>query len=76
MRAKLGLEFPTLMDADLSVAASYGVRRPKGDLPHPTAVVIDPQGVVRYVRVDENYAKRPQPDELLEALRAIAEPAG
>lgn len=76
MRGKLGLEFPTLIDPGLDVAASFGVRKEKGDLPHPTAVVIDPGGIVQYIRVDENYARRPKPEELLQALKAPAGESG
>ena len=72
MRSKKGLEFPTLMDPELSVARSFGVLNEKNtDVPHPTALVIDKEGQVAYFRVDENYAKRPKPEELLEALRGL-----
>ncbi len=70
MRAKKGLEFPTLMDPQLEVTRRYGIKKPGADLPHPTAVVIDAGGTATYVRVDENYAKRPKTEELLEAVKA------
>jgi len=70
MRAKHGLEFPTLMDPDLAVVRRYGILNEKSPkVPHPTALVIDQAGTVTYLRVDENYAERPDPDELLDALR-------
>lgn len=69
MRGKLGLELPTLMDPDLSVAADYGIRRDKGDLPHPATLVIDPKGKVTYLRVDEGIVERPEPEEVLEAVK-------
>jgi peroxiredoxin len=71
MREKHGLTFPTLMDPDLAVVRSYGILNEKSsEVPHPTALVIDQSGKVTYVRVDENYAERPEPDELLDALHA------
>ena len=78
MREKEGLEFPTLMDPDLAVVRSYGVLNEKSPkVPHPTALVIDMSGKITYLRVDEDYSKRPAPEELLEALgdgKATAEP--
>jgi len=37
-------------------------------VPHPTTVIIDRQGVIRYLRVDVDYKVRPTVDELLKAL--------
>ena len=63
------VNLPILMDPDNRVSISYGLlneENPK--VPHPTAVVIDIDGVIRYVRVDENYKVRPPVEELLEAV--------
>lgn len=60
------------MDPDLAAIRAYGVLNEKaGNIPHPTAVVIGKDGVVRYVRVDVDYKVRPAPEELLAALRAL-----
>ncbi len=40
-------------------------------VPHPTAVIVDAEGVVRYVRQDVDYTKRPSADELLAAVADI-----
>ena len=69
MRAKNALTFPTLMDPELGVAGEYGLLRDEGNLPHPTALVVSPEGEVLYLRVDEDFSKRPDPTELIEALR-------
>lgn len=75
MRQKLGLEFPTLMDPDLALTRSFGLLNEKsGKVPHPAAVIIDTEGKVRFVRVDEDYRLRPEPEELLGALEGIASP--
>lgn len=72
LAADQGLEFPVLVDADLAATRAYGVlNEDAGTLPHPTAVVIDADGVVRYVRVDVDYKVRPSPDELVAALMAL-----
>lgn len=40
-------------------------------LPIPARYLIDRDGVVRYVRADPDYTQRPEPEETLEALRAL-----
>jgi peroxiredoxin len=71
-----GLEFPILPDPGAETIRAYGVLNEKhGSIAHPTALVIDSQGVVRFARVDENYRKRPEPEQLLDALRSLPEAA-
>lgn len=71
MRDKLGLAFPVLVDKDGAAAKAYGVwNEHSGKVPHPAAVIVDREGTVRYVRVDEDYKVRPEPDELIEVLQA------
>jgi len=41
-------------------------------LPMPARFVIAPDGVIRYAEVNPDYTKRPEPEELLPALRAAA----
>ena len=54
----------------------YGLRNPQhppsyGVVPHPAALVIDRDGVVRYIRVDVDYKARPATAELVEAVRGL-----
>ena len=42
-------------------------------VPHPTTVIIDKEGVVRYMRVDTDYKVRPSVAELLEALDQLGQ---
>ena len=53
--------------------ASYGIVNPdpRTKIPHPTALVIDQDGVVRYRRIDIDYVKRPSPAELIEAIEGM-----
>jgi len=67
-----GLTFPVLYDDGSAVIRRYGVLNERtGVLPHPTALVIDRQGIVRYARTDEDYRIRPPASDLLAALRAL-----
>ncbi len=68
-RDREGLEFPILLDTDNAVAISYGLLNESNPVvPHPTAIVIDSEGIIRYLRVDEDYRARPSTEELLDAL--------
>lgn len=72
MRKELGLEFPTLMDPDLQLTRDFGLLNEKNPtVPHPAAVLIDKGGIVQYVRVDEDFRIRPEPEELLEAIGGL-----
>jgi len=66
-----GISFPLLSDATLSVVRAYGIHNARQDLAHPTTVVIDRRGVVRYIREDIDFRVRPSADEVLAAARAI-----
>ena len=52
--------------------SSWGLVNPaKANVPHPTAVIVDAEGTIRYFRQDVDYKNRPSVDELLEALVEI-----
>jgi peroxiredoxin len=73
MREKSGIRFPMLMDPDLATIKRYGILNEKeGNIPHPTALIIDREGIVRYRRLDADYTVRPSNDELLKALQGLA----
>ncbi|TDI32608.1 MAG: redoxin domain-containing protein [Acidobacteria bacterium] len=73
MRASMGLEFPLLRDPDLSTIRSYGIlNQESGKIPHPTTVVVDVDGVARYVRVDRDYKRRPALEEVFAAIGNLA----
>lgn len=71
LRSSEGLEMPFLLDPDAMTIKRYGVfnEEDRRVIPHPTALLIDKEGMVRFVRVDEDYKQRPAVEELLEALR-------
>ncbi len=74
MREKSGFEFPLLMDSDLETIKAYGIlNQDNGKIPHPAAVVVDREGKVTYLRVDEDYKVRPPTSsELIPALEEAA----
>lgn len=71
---RLGYRF--VSDADLAVTRRYGLLHagagPNGtDVPRPATVVLDRDGVVRWFSVSRNYQVRPDPDDVLRAVRAL-----
>jgi peroxiredoxin len=74
---RLGYQF--LADGDLAVTRRYGLVHSRGgpegqDVPRPTTVVLDRQGVVRWLSIARNYQVRPDPAEVLGAVRALEAP--
>jgi len=68
----VSLTYLNLMDPGSTTIKRYGIlNEAQGEIPHPTAIVIDKLGMIRFIRVDEDYKKRPTNEELLEAIRRI-----
>jgi len=77
--AKHGLDAIMLSDPKAKVIDQFGIRNqgihsglPGGAkvLPIPTTVLVDAQGIVRWVDQSENYQRRSDPDYVLTAIRA------
>jgi len=69
---KENLEIPILVEADLQATKAFGILNEKNPVvPHPTVLVIDKEGIIRFFHLDENYRHRPAPETILEALREI-----
>ena len=71
---RLGYRF--LTDRDLTVTRRYGLVHAGGgangeDVPRPATVVLDRDGVVRWFSVSRNFQVRPDPNEVLRAVRAL-----
>ena len=71
---RLGYRFVT--DGDLAVTRRYGLVHAGGgpdggDVPRPATVVLDRDGVVRWFSVTRNYQVRPDPDDVLRAVRSL-----
>ncbi len=71
--ASEGIETPMIYDPDATTIKAYGVYNEASErvISHPTAVIVDREGIVRYVRVDEDYQVRPSIEELLAALAGM-----
>jgi peroxiredoxin len=72
----LRLGFRLLADPDLAVTRRYGLVHADGggdgkDVPRPATVVLDRDGVVRWVSITRNVQVRPDPDDVRRALRAL-----
>jgi len=64
------ITFPLLSDADLAVTQRYGILNDaRSNMAYPTTLVIDRAGIVRYVRVDVDFTKRPSAADLLAILK-------
>jgi peroxiredoxin len=63
-----------LSDSGHKVIDLYGILNPNSrGLPHPATYIIDKRGVVRWKFVEVDYTKRPNNEQVLEALKAINE---
>ena len=72
----LHLGYRFVADRDLAVTRRYGLVHARGgsegqDVPRPATVVLDRDGVVRWFSVSSNYQVRPDPGDVLRAVRAL-----
>jgi peroxiredoxin len=69
-----GLSFPILSDPDLQAVTAYGLRHAGGhdgqDIALSASVLLDRDGIVRWVHVTPNLRVRPTADEVLAAIDA------
>ena len=67
-----GYTFPVLSDATLEVTQKYGVlNETRPILAHPTTMIIDRSGKLRYKRVDVDFVERPSAKELLDVVKTL-----
>jgi peroxiredoxin len=67
-----GIEYTLLSDGDHVAIKAWGIVNPKNPkVPHPTAIVVDGEGVVRYLRQDVDYKKRPSASEILDSIDSL-----
>ena len=78
-RTKHGLRATMLPDPDLTITDVYNLRNPKSfapkpgviiPLPIPTTILVDAEGVVRWIDQSEDYMVRSEPSRVREAIRA------
>ncbi len=65
-------DFPFLSDPGHRVIDRYGLLNPDNPrmIPHPTTLVIDRQGIVRWKFTEIDYKVRPTNAQIIEAVRA------
>lgn len=73
MRESEGLGFEILLDPDAETIRAWGLLNETSDrgIPHPTVVIVDREGIVRYALTDSNYRVRPPSADLVERLRHL-----
>ena len=72
----LRLHYRFVADPDLAVTRRYGLIHRGGgpggsDVPRPATVLLDRDGVVRWVSLSDNYQVRPDPRDVARAVRAL-----
>jgi peroxiredoxin len=66
----LRITFPLASDRDLIVMKAYEVYN-KDRIPHPTTIIIDKAGVIRFREMHENYKERTNVENILAALKQL-----
>jgi peroxiredoxin len=71
------LDYTLLSDAGHRVIDRYGIfnaeAAPDREIPHPTTLVIDRDGIVRWKMTEVDYRVRPTNEDILRELRALAQ---
>jgi peroxiredoxin len=75
-RQKTGLGVILLSDSNREVITSYGLLHPRGgyegeDVSRPATLIVDKEGIVRWIRASTNLMVRPDPQEILEILQKL-----
>ena len=70
-RGQLG--FPLLADTRAVVVDRYRLRDPeyKNGIPHPTVIVLDQNGKIRWMKIESDYRQRPTNEEVAAAIDAF-----
>jgi thioredoxin-dependent peroxiredoxin len=71
MQRELGLPFPLLSDPDEKIIKSYGLLHAQGnngqDIARPAELLLDGDGVIRWLMFTDNLRVRVRPEDVLEA---------
>lgn len=73
LRDEQGLQFPILLDQDAVTIRAWGLLNEADGrgIPHPTVVILDRDGVVRWSFTETDYRLRPASAEIVARLREI-----
>ena len=81
MREKLkdnpGFNFPMLSDLDHRVIDRYGLLNDKAQrvIPHPTTLVLDRKGIIRWRFTEVDFRIRPSNEDILKQVTKVEKPA-
>lgn len=75
VRSLGGLGYPLLSDMHRRACQAYGVHNPERNIARRSTFIVDREGILRFVEVYPQGAT-PDPEKLLDALRAIGGPTG
>jgi peroxiredoxin len=73
---RLKANYKFVADRDLAVTRQLGLIHAKGgdrgqDVPRPATILIDRDGIVRWTELSTNMQARPDPRDVLRAVRAL-----
>jgi peroxiredoxin len=76
MATNLRLGYRFVADRNLAVSQRYGLVHARGgadgqDVPRPATIVLDRDGVVRWMSLSNNFQVRPNPGDVLRAVRSL-----
>lgn len=76
LAAKAGYTFPILSDSNAETIRAFDLVHAGGgigsaDIARPAEFLVDSQGIVRWVKLTENYWVRARPEQILEAARLL-----
>lgn len=74
MAQTTGAKYQILSDSDRKVIQSYGILNPKenGGIAHPTIIIVDKAGVIRYLYVGKDPQDRPPDETVIEEIKKVA----
>jgi peroxiredoxin len=75
LRDRLSVRFTFLSDPAGELLDELGIRHREGrdgtDIAYPTAVLVDADGLVRWIYQSDTYRQRARPEEVLAAIAAL-----
>ncbi len=76
LRDHLEVQFTFLADTESALLDALGIRHHSGgadgkDIAFPTAVLVDGEGIVRWIYQSDTYRERARPEQILAAMAAM-----
>jgi peroxiredoxin len=76
LRDRLEVQFTFLADTDSALLDALGIRHQGagtdgGDIAFPTALLVDSDGIVRWIYQSDTYRQRARPEQIFAAIAAM-----